>query len=139
LFHLNWGGRWGYVPLKAFQSDNTDLATVEQKTGEVSREAIPPLPLPLNSNWNVKSLIKCSNSWMQDPGPRILDAGSWIQSPGSRVWNLGSRILDPQSRIQDGEPRILDTGLTQGPASTTLDQGFERFVLVSCFIFIEGR
>ena len=43
-----------YVPLKALQSDNTELATVEQKTGKVSREDMPHLPLPLNSNWNVK-------------------------------------------------------------------------------------
>jgi len=43
-----------YVPIKALQWDNAELLTVKQKTGEVSREDIPPIPLPLNSNWNVK-------------------------------------------------------------------------------------
>ena len=113
-----------YVPLKALQSDNTD----EHKTGEVLREDIPPLPLPLNSNWNVKGLINCSNSWIQYPGPRILDAGtwiqgSWIQGPGSWLQDSGSRILDPGWRAG-----ILDTGPgIQGSGSTTPDQGLELF------------
>ena len=83
---------------------------------------------------NVRNLKKthCQelwDSWITDPGSRILDPGSSfldhgsrIQDPGSRIQDPGSRILDPGSWTQDPGSRIPDPGSwIQDPGSWLQD------------------
>ena len=91
----------------------------QNKTSEISKNALPGILGFLCAERNVRNLKECTFRNYETPGSRIQDPGSRIRDPGSWIEDPGSRILDQESVVQDPGSTILD----QDPGSRILDQG----------------